>query len=113
MRYAILADIHANLEAFTAILDDISAYGEVEAIWCLGDIVGYGPDPGRCIEILQQCHHVCIAGNHDMAAIGRVDTSYFNPLAVAAIQWRPIALARRAAATRGAPNSTWSLEYDV
>jgi diadenosine tetraphosphatase ApaH/serine/threonine PP2A family protein phosphatase len=87
MRYAILADIHANLEALTAVLDDISGKGDVEAVWCLGDVVGYGPDPGRCIEILQQCRHVGIVGNHDMAAIGKVDTSYFNPLAVAAIQW--------------------------
>ena len=87
MRYAILADIHANLEAFTAVLDDISDRGDIQAIWCLGDIVGYGPDPGRCIEILMQCQHIAVAGNHDMAAIGRVDTSYFNPLATAAIQW--------------------------
>ena len=87
MRYAILADIHANLEAFTAVLEDISGRDDIEAIWCLGDIVGYGPDPGRCIEILTQCQHIGIAGNHDMAAIGRVDTSYFNPLAAAAIQW--------------------------
>jgi diadenosine tetraphosphatase ApaH/serine/threonine PP2A family protein phosphatase len=87
MRYAILADIHANLEAFTAVLDDIGEKGDIEEIWCLGDVVGYGPDPHRCIEILGQCKHICIAGNHDMAAIGKVDTSYFNPLAVAAINW--------------------------
>jgi diadenosine tetraphosphatase ApaH/serine/threonine PP2A family protein phosphatase len=87
MRYAILADIHANLEAFTAVLDDIGEKGEVEEIWCLGDVVGYGPDPHRCIEILNHCKHVCVAGNHDMAAIGKVETTYFNSLAVAAIQW--------------------------
>lgn len=82
-----MADIHANLEALTAVLDDISDKGDIEAIWCLGDIVGYGPDPGRCIEIISQCRHVCIAGNHDMAAIGKVDTAYFNPLAAVAIRW--------------------------
>ena len=87
MKYAILADIHANLEAFTAVLDDIGEKGDIEEIWCLGDIAGYGPDPHRCIEILSQCKHVCIAGNHDMAAIGKADTTYFNPLAVAAINW--------------------------
>lgn len=87
MRYAILADIHGNLEAFTAVLDDIGEKGDVEEIWCLGDIVGYGPDPHRCIEILNNCKHICIAGNHDMAAVGKADTKYFNSLAVAAIQW--------------------------
>ncbi len=87
MRYAIIADIHANLAAFTAVLGDIEQKGGVDEIWCLGDIVGYGPDPRQCIELLQRYNHVCVAGNHDWAAIGKVDTSYFNPLAVAACQW--------------------------
>ena len=87
MRYAILADIHGNREAFNAVLDDIGKKDDIEAIWCLGDIVGYGPDPHACIELLRQSRHICVAGNHDMAAAGRVDTTYFNPLATAAIQW--------------------------
>jgi len=87
MRCAFLADIHSNLEAFTAVLGDIARKGEVDEIWCLGDVVGYGPDPGPCIELLQRCNHVCIAGNHDLAAIGRVDTKYFNSHAAAAISW--------------------------
>ena len=87
MRYAILADIHGNLEAFTTVLNDIGEKGDIEEIWCLGDVVGYGPDPHQCIETLNQCKHVCIAGNHDMAAIEKVDTTYFNPMAVAAIKW--------------------------
>lgn len=87
MKYAILADIHANLEAFTAVLDDISEKGDIEEIWCLGDVVGYGPDPQRCIEILNRSQHVCVAGNHDMAAIGRVETTYFNAMAASAIEW--------------------------
>jgi len=87
MRYAILADIHANLEAFTAVLDDIGEKGDIEEIWCLGDVVGYGPDPHRCIEILNQSRHVCVIGNHDTAAIGKVETTYFNSLAANAIQW--------------------------
>ena len=84
MRYAILADIHANLAAFTAVLDDIQGRGGVGEIWCLGDVVGYGPDPHQCLELLRQHDHVCVAGNHDWAAVGKVDTAYFNPAAAAA-----------------------------
>jgi len=87
MRYAIIADIHANLAAFTAVLDDIKRRGGVKEVWCLGDIVGYGPDPHRCIELLRRYSHVCIAGNHDWAAIGKIDTSDFNPDAAAACHW--------------------------
>ena len=87
MRYAILADIHANLAAFNAVLDDIISQGGVEKIWCLGDVVGYGPDPHQCIELLCQTEHICVAGNHDWAAIGRVDTAEFNPDAAAACRW--------------------------
>jgi diadenosine tetraphosphatase ApaH/serine/threonine PP2A family protein phosphatase len=87
VRYAIIADIHANLAAFTAVLEDITHRGGVEEIWCLGDIVGYGPDPHQCIELLRQCNHICIAGNHDWAAIGKVDTSDFNPDAAFACKW--------------------------
>ena len=87
MRCAIIADIHANLAAFTAVLDDIKRRGGVEEVWCLGDIVGYGPDPHQCIELLQQYSHFCVAGNHDWAAIGKIDTSDFNPDAATACHW--------------------------
>ncbi len=87
MRYAIIGDIHANLAAFTSVLDDIKRRGGVEKVWCLGDIVGYGPDPHKCIELLRQTNHVCVAGNHDWAAIGKLDTSEFNPDAAAACHW--------------------------
>jgi len=87
MRYAIVADIHANLAAFTAVLEDIARRGGVEELWCLGDVVGYGPDPHRCLELLRQHKHICVAGNHDWAAIGKIDTTYFNPAAAAACHW--------------------------
>jgi diadenosine tetraphosphatase ApaH/serine/threonine PP2A family protein phosphatase len=87
MRCALIADIHANLTAFTAVLADIEQKGGVDEIWCLGDIVGYGPDPCQCLELLRKYNHVCVAGNHDWAAIGKVDTTYFNPMAAAACQW--------------------------
>jgi len=87
MRYAVIADIHANLEAFVAVLKDIKSAGGVDGFWCLGDIVGYGPDPGRCIELLREKKPVCVAGNHDLAAIGKLDLKDFNPDAAEAIRW--------------------------
>lgn len=87
MRYAILADIHANLEALEAVLADGEERGGFDQIWCLGDIVGYGPDPGPCIERLRGYPHRAVAGNHDWAAIGRLELSGFNPDAAAAALW--------------------------
>jgi diadenosine tetraphosphatase ApaH/serine/threonine PP2A family protein phosphatase len=87
MRCAILADIHSNLAAFQAVLEDAEGRGGFDEIWCLGDVVGYGPDPMECIGLLRQHNHLCIAGNHDWAAIGNIDTSYFNPHAAAAAHW--------------------------
>jgi len=87
MRYALIADIHANLAALTAIMADIECRGWVGEVWCLGDVVGYGPDPHQCIEYLKQFEHVCVAGNHDWAAVGKISTSEFNPDAAAACHW--------------------------
>jgi len=87
MRYAILGDIHSNLAAFEAVLRDIDLKGGIDRIWCLGDVVGYGPDPHECIELLRQYEHICVAGNHDWAAIGKMDTSDFNPVATRACRW--------------------------
>ena len=87
MHYALISDIHANLAAFRAVLDDIERRGGVEKVWCLGDIVGYGPDPHQCIELLRRTNHIAIAGNHDLAAIGKIDTTEFNPDAAAACHW--------------------------
>jgi len=87
MRCAILADIHSNLDAFQAVLQDIEKRGGVEEIWCLGDVVGYGPEPRECVELLRRHRHICIAGNHDLAAAGRLDTAYFNQEAADAIRW--------------------------
>ena len=86
MRYAILSDIHANAVAFEAVLAD-AARRQVDEIWCLGDIVGYGPDPGRCIELLRGCRHLAVAGNHDLGAVGRIAQTYFNPDGAVAIAW--------------------------
>jgi len=85
MRYLIISDIHANLAAFEAVLED--ATGLYDEVWCLGDMVGYGPDPNECVELLQTLNHVCIAGNHDWAAIGKLDMDDFNPNAYFAAKW--------------------------
>jgi len=87
MRCAIIADIHANLAALKAVLVDVKQRGGVEEIWCLGDIVGYGPDPHDCIELLRQTKHICVVGNHDLAAVGQIDTADFNPDAVTVSEW--------------------------
>lgn len=87
MRYAVISDIHSNLTAFQAVLQDIEARGGFERIWCLGDIVGYGPDPKECIALLRQYDHICVAGNHDWGAIGKIGIDDFNPEAAAACRW--------------------------
>lgn len=87
MRYAIIADIHSNLVAFRAVLQDIDNRGGVDVIWCLGDTVGYGPEPHACIELLRDQKHLCVAGNHDLAAVGLIDISDFNLGAAEANKW--------------------------
>ena len=87
MRVAILADIHSNLAALEAVLMDIEQKGGGDEIWCLGDIVGYGPDPHQCLEFIRHHASLCVAGNHDLAAIGKASTDQFNPVAAEAAQW--------------------------
>jgi diadenosine tetraphosphatase ApaH/serine/threonine PP2A family protein phosphatase len=84
MRCLVLSDIHSNLEAFQAVVDDA---GPVDQIWCLGDVVGYGPDPNGCVELLRSFPHLCIAGNHDWATLGKLDLRDFNPDAREANLW--------------------------
>jgi predicted phosphodiesterase len=87
MRYAVIADIHGNLDALTEVIADIERKGGVDEVWSLGDIVGYGPEPHQCLELLRRCPHVGVAGNHDRAAVGKLDIAYFNPDAAIACQW--------------------------
>jgi predicted phosphodiesterase len=84
MRLAVLSDIHANLAALDAVRDDLP---EVDEVWVLGDIVGYGPQPNEVIARLQEMGARSVMGNHDGAAIGQVDISWFNPDAARAIRW--------------------------
>lgn len=79
----VIADIHGNLEALKAVMKD--AAGEYGEIWVVGDIAGYGPDPGPCLELLRKRQALIVAGNHDWAACGRLSTENFNEEAKAAI----------------------------
>jgi predicted phosphodiesterase len=84
MRIAVLSDIHANLAALEAVASDLPP---IDQVWVLGDIVGYGPNPNEVITTLQAMGARSVLGNHDGAAIGTVDASYFNPDARTAIEW--------------------------
>lgn len=85
MKILIISDIHANFTALEAVLADA---GKVDAVWCLGDLVGYGPDPNECVErIAQLPNFLCILGNHDAAALQHIEMDTFNPEARAAILW--------------------------
>ncbi len=91
MRILVISDIHANLFALEAVL---TAAGQVDAVWCLGDIVGYGPDPNECVARIRQLPNiVCILGNHDAAALKQIQTDNFNPEARIALHWTRTALA--------------------
>ena len=84
MRYLIISDIHANLAALSAVLADA---GSFDFVWCLGDLVGYGPDPNECIDHLRDLPHLSLAGNHDWAALGKLDITNFNSDARIASLW--------------------------
>ncbi|HHK42887.1 MAG TPA: metallophosphoesterase [Planctomycetaceae bacterium] len=84
MKRALISDIHANLDALTVVLADIDAQN-VDEVYCLGDIVGYGPNPRECLDrVIDRCR-VTILGNHDQAVL--VDPDGFNPLALRAVYW--------------------------
>lgn len=86
MRLAILSDIHGNLEALDTVLADVDSRG-AGAMVCLGDFVGYGAAPNECIERLRPRIECAVAGNHDLAACGRIKLGYFNPDAAQAARW--------------------------
>ncbi|TMD59402.1 MAG: hypothetical protein E6I91_20330 [Chloroflexi bacterium] len=90
MRYAIFTDIHANLEALEAVLekiDEIARKKPIDQIWFLGDLVGYGPNPNECITTLRERTDVIIAGNHDWAAVGKIDLEDFSAAARISAEW--------------------------
>jgi predicted phosphodiesterase len=85
MRVLVISDIHANLTALEAVLD---AAGKVDSVWCLGDLVGYGPDPEACIERIRTLPNlICLEGNHDAAVLGQLQLEAFNHDARESIEW--------------------------
>jgi diadenosine tetraphosphatase ApaH/serine/threonine PP2A family protein phosphatase len=90
MRYAIFTDVHANLEALEAVLakiDELAQEEPIDQIWFLGDLVGYGPNPNECIKTLRARTDVIIAGNHDWAAVGKIDLEDFSEAARISAEW--------------------------
>lgn len=85
MRILVISDIHSNYTALETVLADA---GAVDAIWCLGDLIGYGPDPNACIELIrEQPALTCVLGNHDVALLGRMSFETFNGDARRSLEW--------------------------
>lgn len=94
MRTAILSDIHGNLEALEAVLEECRGLGVRDYI-CLGDIVGYGASPNACVDRIRGLADRVVAGNHDLASVGLADLSFFSPVARTAAVWTARELSRR------------------
>jgi predicted phosphodiesterase len=86
MLFAVISDVHANLEALNEVLKDIKER-KVKNIFFIGDAVGYGPNPNECVALLNKACKVLLAGNHDWAVTGLTEIESFNPYAKAAIRW--------------------------
>jgi diadenosine tetraphosphatase ApaH/serine/threonine PP2A family protein phosphatase len=86
MRVAVISDVHANEQALDAVLEEVDAWGP-EAVWCLGDVVGYGPAPNRCCELVSERADICLIGNHDLVALGTLDVEDFNEEAATVALW--------------------------
>jgi diadenosine tetraphosphatase ApaH/serine/threonine PP2A family protein phosphatase len=91
VRVAVLSDIHANLHALEAVLADVDAE-RPDAIWCLGDVVGYGPRPNECCDAVRERAALSLCGNHDLAVLGRIPVGDFSGDAAAAAAWTREAL---------------------
>ena len=85
-RVALISDVHANLPALRAVIADVEAEG-VTRVWCLGDLVGYGASPDECVALAAEHFELCLIGNHDLAALGRLDIGEFSPAAATAAVW--------------------------
>jgi predicted phosphodiesterase len=104
MRILVISDIHANYDALEAVLKDA---GEVDETWCLGDIVGYGPDPNVCVETLRELPNLtCLMGNHDAAVTGNMLWDSFNGEARRSLDWQQrVLMARNMEFLRSLPNT--------
>jgi len=97
MRVAVVSDIHGNLHALEAVLSAVDAL-EPDELWCLGDLVGYGPRPNECCQAIRERASVCLAGNHDLGVLGTIDLVEFSGEAATAAQWTRTILAEEARA---------------
>lgn len=86
MRYAVISDVHSNLEALEAVLAKISGF-KIDEIVCLGDIVGYNANPNECVDIVKRAGIRCVMGNHDSRASGLEEPDNFTPLAKESLIW--------------------------
>jgi diadenosine tetraphosphatase ApaH/serine/threonine PP2A family protein phosphatase len=86
MRVAVISDVHANYHALEAVLREIDA-ARVDAVWCLGDTVGYGPRPNECCDLVSGRTGHCLVGNHDLVVLGELTVGEFNDEAAAAAIW--------------------------
>jgi predicted phosphodiesterase len=86
LRVAVISDVHSNLHALEAVLADVDATG-VDELWCLGDLVGYGPRPNECVSLLRERAALCLAGNHDLVVLGKIALAMFAGEAAAAAAW--------------------------
>lgn len=92
MRTLIVSDVHSNLTALDAVLAAAGADGPLDGVWCLGDVVGYGPWPLETVRRIRSLDAVCIQGNHDAGAIGRISLDTFNHAAREACRWNGVQL---------------------
>jgi len=104
VKYAVLSDIHGNLESLSAVLAKVSPG---DGLLCLGDIVGYGPNPNECVALIRERATACVLGNHDVAAVDGHGLNFFNPFALEAMLWTQKVLT--------AENRAWldSLGYEL
>jgi len=103
MRVAVVSDIHSNLHALEAVLANIRTEGPDE-IWCLGDVVGYGPYPNECVEAIRAASALSLCGNHDLAVLGAIDVEDFSGDAGTAARWTRTVLRE--------PQADWLRELD-
>lgn len=86
MKYAILGDVHANFDALETVVEHAMREG-IKKFTCVGDVVGYGPEPSRCIALLKEIDAKVVSGNHDWAVLEKLDVSDFNPVAKESVYW--------------------------
>jgi predicted phosphodiesterase len=86
LRVAVVSDIHANLHALEAVLEAIDA-DPPDELWCLGDLVGYGPRPNEVVEIVRERARICLVGNHDLGVLGRLELDEFALDAAVVARW--------------------------